>query len=284
MLPVLCVFILWNMSEHEVTCQVSQFDLCVSIIDCVTFPPQILESFAPAWIILRNSLLWTLLLCSPSQRTAASNFLFSPPVSVKAVLTSCCIQRGSHVISKPMTVSLCAGLLLIAASLRLPAECSFLSRRRGFIDGRRAPRWADGVRENEMSPRRSLTGFQQELPFEQMQPLNKLQFLFCMLCIPECTCAPTSREEPLWNNPTFSLFCLFEAWETEVLIYICSMLEELQRFKYMLKSVSKAQKVKQHTYHIVQTEEKMVKRSYRWTRSQKLFFYVFFIVMKKDGW
>lgn len=122
---------------------------------------------------------------------------------------------------------LSGSLLLIAASLSLPAECSFSSGRRGFIDGAtrsptssecagkwnvtseefdglsaRAPRWTDAaIKQAPLSPR-------------------------CMLCIPECTSAAASlnlRRGSALKLPTVSLF-LLSFWDTNS--YVCSVLPD----------------------------------------------------------
>lgn len=90
----------------------------------------------------------------------------------------------------------------------------------GFIDGRRAPSRAERVRENEMSPRRSLTGFQHELPVEHMQPLNKPHFLFAACSASQS--APLLQFHSTWREQQplcFTFFCHFEAWETKVFTY-----------------------------------------------------------------
>lgn len=117
------------------TCRVSQSCLTVVFLALfVSFPSQILEqkfasvalqgSFggilgrAPAALpVAANSSFQFLVFFSPLYLSEPS----SPPAAFGV------IRLG--VISKPVTVSLSAGLLLIAALLRLHAECSFSSGR-----------------------------------------------------------------------------------------------------------------------------------------------------------
>lgn len=91
---------------------------------------------------------------------------------------------------------------------RCPLSAHFRAGGGVLSTGRHAPWWAERVQENEMSPHRSLTGFQHELPGEQMPPLNK--------SAPLLQIHSTSRGEVIWSNPSFSLFCHFETRETSI--------------------------------------------------------------------
>ncbi len=202
------------------------FSFCVFIIACVSFPSQILERMFVS-VDLQGSfggILGGLLLCFPLQ-LPIPRFLF-PPCICRAVLTSCCIQRGSPRCYVKAGDSVFVCWLVIDRRLSLAARWVLIfEREEGFIDRRHAPWRAERVRENKMSPRRSLTGFQHELPGEQMQRLNKPHFLFAA-CSPSQS-APllqfhsTSGEELLLNNPSvhFFFFCHFEAWEKNIFTY-----------------------------------------------------------------
>lgn len=146
---------------------------------------------------------------------------FSSCVAVRTALTSCCIQRGS-----PQSyIKACDSVFCLAACYwsqprsRCPLSAHFRVGGGVLLTGRHDPRRAARVQENEMSPRRSLTGFQLGLPGEQMPPLNKPHFLLTVCSAsqsaPLLQLHSTSREEALWSNPTVSLFSP-SFWDTRI--------------------------------------------------------------------
>lgn len=155
---------------------------------------------------------------------------FSSCVAVRTALTSCCIQRGS-----PQSyIKACDSVFCLAACYwsqprsRCPLSAHFRVGGGVLLTGRHDPRRAARVQENEMSPRRSLTGFQPRAPrwtdaAIKQAPLSP----HCMLCIPECTSATASlnlqRGSALKQSHCLTFFPVILRHKNS---YICSVLPD----------------------------------------------------------